>query len=187
MQKVFLKCNTINKMRDENSVKNSKGQGIAGSSGGKRGNCWYVATMLLGVRPRSVAEMRKRLLAKRFSVEEVEKTISKCLEFKYLDDKQFAKIVCDSMILRKNSGKKAIVNKMRNFQLAGDLITQTINEYLPPEKELELAKETVGKKREQLKKRGVSEKLWYRRIGQYLMGRGFSGDVVREALEDIEG
>jgi len=129
--------------------------------------------------------MRKRLLAKKFSTTEVEKTISKCVEFKYLDDNQFAKIVCDSMLSRGNSGKKSIIKKMRNFQLAGDLITQTINEYLPMEKELEIAMGVMEKKKQQLKKRGVSEKLWYRRIGQYLMGRGFSGDVVREALGDI--
>lgn len=169
-------------MRDKSSAKNHTGQDLPN---GKRGNCWYVATMLLGVRPRSVAEMRKRLLAKKFSIAEVEKTISRCVEFKYLDDKQFAKIVCESMILRKNSGKKAIINKMRNFQLANDIITQTIDENLPPEKELELAKKAVGKKRGQLKKRGVAKELWYRKIGQYLMGRGFSGDVVREALGDI--
>lgn len=166
----------------KSSAKNSEGQCLPS---GKRGNCWYVATMLLGVRPRSVAEMRKRLLMKKFSVVEVEKTISKCVEFKYLDDKQFARIVCESMILRKNSGKKAIINKMRNFQLSSDIIGRTISEYLPPEKELELAKETAGKKRGQLKKRGVAKELWYRKIGQYLMGRGFSGDVVREALGDI--
>lgn len=129
--------------------------------------------------------MRKRLLAKKFSTEEVERTIGKCVEFGYLDDKQFAKIVCESMISRKNSGKKAIINKMRNFQLAGDIITNTIDEFLPPEKELKLAKEAVKKKSEQLKKRGVAKELWYRKVGQYLMGRGFSGDVVREALGDV--
>ena len=166
----------------KSNAKNSESQG---SRKGKRGNCWYVATMLLGVRPRSVAEMRKRLLVKKFSVAEVEKTIDKCIEFKYLDDKQFAKIVCESMLSRGNSGKKAIINKMRNFQLARDIITQTIEEYLPEEKELEIAKEAMKKKIGQLKKRGIAKELWYRKVGQYLMGRGFSGDVVREALDDI--
>jgi len=156
-----------------------------GTKKGKRGNCWYVATMLLGVRPRSVAEMRKRLLAKNFSVAEVEKTINKCIEYKYLDDKQFAKIVCDSMLMRGNAGKNAILNKMRNFQLSRDIIVRAIEECVPSGKELQIAKEAVKKKIGQLKKRNISKELWYRKLGQYLIGRGFSGDVVREVLDDI--
>jgi len=151
----------------------------------KRANPWYVATMLLGVRPRSVAEMRKRLLAKRFSSEEVERTIGKCLEFRYLDDRQFASIVCDTELNKKTVGKKLLLRKLRVFGLDNKIISDALVEKLPPEKELEMAQYAGNKKKQQLIKRGTPKEKWYQKIGQYLLGRGFSGDVVGRTVETL--
>lgn len=153
----------------------------------KRDNPWYVATMLLGVRPRSVSEMRKRLLAKRFSSEEVERTIGKCLEFHYLDDKQFASIVCDTELSKKTVGRKLLLRKLRTFGLDNKIISDALAEKLPVQKELEMAQYAGEKKKQQLIKRGIPKEKWYRQISQYLLGRGFSGEVAGKTIGSICG
>jgi regulatory protein len=153
----------------------------------KRDNPWYVATMLLSVRPRSVAEMRKRLLAKGFSDEEVKRTVNKCLEFRYLDDKQFASIVCDTELAKKTVGKKMLLRKLHSFGLENMVISEIVAEKLPLEKELEMALYAGNKKKQQLVKRGIAKEKFYQKIGQYLLGRGFSGEAVGKTVGAICG
>ncbi|MDO8512698.1 MAG: RecX family transcriptional regulator [bacterium] len=151
----------------------------------KRDNSWYVATMLLGVRPRSVAELFGRLSDKGFPLDEVQRTVDKCRELGYLNDREFAVGVCDQLLARKTMGKKKLYVKLRWFGLKEDLISEIMAEKLPPEKELEMAQYAGNKKKQQLIKRGTPKEKWYQKISQYLLGRGFSGEVVGTTVSGL--
>ena len=151
----------------------------------KRENPWYVATMLLGVRPRSVAELFGRLADKGFPLDEVQRTVDKCRELGYLNDREFAAGVCDQVLACKTVGKKKLYVKLRWFGLKEDLISEIMAEKLPPEKELEMAQYAGNKKKQQLIKRGIAKEKWYQKISQYLLGRGFGGEVVGRTVGKI--
>jgi SOS response regulatory protein OraA/RecX len=152
----------------------------------KRDNPWYVATMLLSVRPRSVSEMRKRLLAKHFTNEDVEKTIVECKKHGYLDDNKFAIAVCDSMLVSKTVGRRVFRQKLSSYGLSAVTIEATINDLITPEKELELAKKAFMKKKKQLLGSKIDKKLWYGKIGQFLAGKGFGIDTISVVLEQLK-
>lgn len=167
-------------MTDETNQSNGKKNSIK-----KRDNPWYVATMLLSVRPRSISEMRKRLSAKGFSGEEVEKTIEQCKKFGYLDDTKFAAAVCNAMLLARPVGKRLILQKLRTYGLDNQTIENALAGCVTPDQEMALAEKALLKKKGQLARAGVDKKLWYRKLGQFLAGRGFSSETIMAALEKI--
>lgn len=155
----------------------------------KRQDPWYVATMLLGVRMRSVAEMRLRLRKKGFSDEQVESTVGTCQKFGYLNDKQFAEMVCNSILTTKLVGRRMVLQKLKQYKLDEKIISKTIGELLTPEKEKEMALKAAQKKEEQLERRKIDKKLWRPKIVQFLAGKGFSFETIQDAtrnhLDDI--
>ncbi len=148
----------------------------------KRQNPWYVATMLLSVRSRSVREMEKRLKEKGFSGEQVTKVVDKAKELGYLDDKKFAVAVCEGILLRKAVGRRELLRKLRTYEVDSDIIAKTIEEVFPLEKEKDVAKKALIKKKESLDKKGIARKDQYMKIGRFLAQRGFSGTIANELL-----
>ena len=71
------------------------------------------AVRLLAAKPRSIRELRERLLEKLWTNEEiVERVLEKLKEYKYLDDEQFARDVAVSKLRQKPQGKRRLQQTM---------------------------------------------------------------------------
>ena len=140
------------------------------------------AVKLLAAKPRSVEELRQRLLEKAWTnAEIVDAVIAKLSEYRYLDDEQFARDTALSKLRRQPQGRRRLEFEMRDKKLPNEAVDSAIAEayeQLPEEKLLEKAIE----KRVRLKgyPRGRSE---LKKFYDHLMRLGFPYSLVREKLQ----
>ncbi len=143
------------------------------------------AYKLLGLRLRSVFEMEKRLREKGFEKEIIDQVIKKLEEQGYLDDGKFTEAWIHDRINLQPRGSFLISRELKEKGVASELIEKKLSELLPIEKELEMAKELADRKIKIIKNREVKlpkEKI-YQMMAAFLQGKGFSGEVIREAID----
>src|SRR5258708_16474572 len=76
------------------------------------------AVKLLAAKPRSVRELRERLLEKLWTNDEiVDSVIEKLNEYKYLDDEQYARDLAVSKLRQKPQGRRRLLQTMAQKQL----------------------------------------------------------------------
>jgi regulatory protein len=143
------------------------------------------AVKLLAAKPRSIAELRERLLEKLWTNEEiVDRIIEKLKEYGYLDDVQFARDVAVSKLRQKPQGKRRLQQAMSQKKLDREIVDEAIRnayEKLPEEELIDAAIE----KRTRLK--GIpetreDEKKFY----DHLMRLGFGYGLIKEKLGELK-
>ena len=137
-----------------------------------------VAVRQLALRPRSVAEIRRKLRDYGAEPDAIEQTLQRLLELRYLDDEAFAKAKAGSLA-RQGFGPRAITARLAQAGVRGDAAAAGLERAVEPG-EAELATAALEKR---LKGRAFSsldpkEKL---RLQRWLIGRGFSGSAIRAA------
>ncbi len=142
------------------------------------------AVKLLAAKPRSVAELRTRLLEKRWTNEEiVDGVIEKLKEYKYLDDEQFARDLSLSKLRQKPQGRRRLQRSLSQKQLDREVIEHAIAtafEKMPEEKLIDAAIE----KRVRLK--GVPEtREETKKFYDHLLRLGFNYALIRTKLSAI--
>ncbi|MGH9820261.1 MAG: regulatory protein RecX, partial [Pyrinomonadaceae bacterium] len=76
------------------------------------------AVRLLAAKPRSVAELRERLLERPWTNSEiVDAVVEKLKEYKYLDDEQFASDLAISKLRQKPQGKRRLQQSLSQKKL----------------------------------------------------------------------
>ncbi len=142
------------------------------------------AVKLLAAKPRSVGELRKRLLEKIWTNEEiVDGVIEKLKEYKYLDDEQYARDLSMSKLRQKPQGKRRLQRSLSQKQLDREVIEQAIAnafEKLPEEK---LIDEAI-KKRIRLKGK-PTKYAETKKFYDHLLRLGFGYDLIRTKLTAI--
>lgn len=133
---------------------------------------------LVGKRDYSVFAIRNKLQDKEYQPEEIEETISKLLELKFLDDERFTKNYIDSQRRIKPIGNRLLYQKL----LLKGIDKETINSIMMPPDE-ELIQEAVEK---WLKKHQIEDK-WMRKqkLMVYLARRGFSYDEILVGIKEL--
>ena len=109
-------------------------------------DAFKLAYKLLGLRLRSVFEMKKRLKEKGFNDDTVGRVVKKLEEQKYLDDEKFAEAwILDRINLRPR-GSFMINMELKEKGVASEIIEKKLAELLHFEKELAIAEELSNKK-----------------------------------------
>lgn len=139
------------------------------------------AIKLLSIRKRSVFEMRNRLKRKEFEDDIIDEAVKELLEYKYLDDEEFAEAYINDRINFNPRGSFLVKKELREKGIAENIINEKIKELFPEKKEMELAKKAAEKKRETLNKDLEKNKI-YQKIGSYLQAKGYSAYIIREVL-----
>lgn len=141
------------------------------------------AVKLLAAKPRSILELRERLLEKLWTNEEiVDAVLEKLKEYKYLDDEQYARDLALSKLRQKPQGKRRLKQSLSQKKLDKETVEQAIDtafEKLPEEDLIEQAIE----KRVRLKGRPENRddlKKFY----DHLLRRGFSFDLIRSKTDE---
>lgn len=142
------------------------------------------AVKLLAAKPRSVGELRERLLEKNWTNEAiVDRVIEKLSEYKYLDDRQFASDLAVSKLRQKPQGKRRLLQALSQKKLSKenvDSAIQTAFEKLP---EADLIDRAIEKR---LRLKGKPETLEEKKkFFDHLMRQGFDYGLIREKMAAI--
>jgi regulatory protein len=141
------------------------------------------AMNLLARRPRSESEVRDRLKRKGYPPETIDAAISKLESWRYVDDEAFARYWVDNREANKPRGRRLLEQELRLKGVDRETIRQTIDETEldEPSTALRLAAtklRTYGK---------LDPAVARRRLGAFLLRRGYGYNVVRPTLDRLFG
>ena len=144
------------------------------------------AVKLLAAKPRSVAELRERLLEKEWATEEsVEYALGKLGEYGYVDDERFAFGFASSRVRQKPIGRQRLARDLQTRKVSKETAEEALNlvyQETPEEQLIERAIEKRVRLRGRPTTRQETKSLY-----DHLLRLGFSYDLiirkVREASD----
>jgi regulatory protein len=139
--------------------------------------CYNVAVRFLGYRPRSESEVRQRLQRHGFDSECREKAINRLKEQGLVDDNEFARFWIENRETFSPRSRKLTSLELRQKGLDSDTIERTVSEV----NDSNSAYRAATSKASRLAARDYND--FRRRLGEHLVRRGFSYDVVKETVE----
>jgi regulatory protein len=142
------------------------------------------AVNLLAYKPRSVVELRTRLMEKEWTNSAiVEEVIQKLEGYGYLNDGQFAKDFAASQLRGKPIGKRVLKQKLVMKKLDKETIEAAIETVFEETPETEVIERAVAKR---LRLKGKPEtREDVKKFYDYLLRQGFSYDVVSNKMREI--
>jgi regulatory protein len=142
------------------------------------------AVRLLAAKPRSVRELRERLLEKRWTDEGiVDAVIAKLSDYKYLDDDQYARDVAISKLRQRPQGKRRLQMTMAQKKLDKDTVDAAISnafDEMPEDGLIDLAIQKRLRTRGKPENREDAKKFY-----DHLLRRGFSYDLIRTKMSGL--
>ena len=141
------------------------------------------ALKLLSFKPRSIAELRERLLEKEWAdAAIVEQVITRLIELRYLDDEQFAASYANSRLTVRPLGRTRLRRDLQRKKLPNEVTEQTLDQIYEGDAETELIDRAIAKR---LRLKGApSTPEATKKLFDYLMRRGFSYDLVRRKIRE---
>ncbi len=142
------------------------------------------AVNLLAYKPRSVVELRTRLMEKEWTNSQiVEEVLVKLEGYGYLNDKQFAKDFAASQLRGKPIGKRVLQQKLAMKKLDKETIQAAIETVFEETPETEVIERAIAKR---LRLKGKPEtREDSKKFYDYLLRQGFSYDVVSSKMREI--
>lgn len=142
------------------------------------------AVKLLAAKPRSVRELRERLLEKLWTDEAiVDAVIEKLKEYKYLDDEQYAHDLAISKLRQKPQGKRRLQQTMSQKKLDKETVEKAITDAFEKLPEEELIGLAIAKRLRLKGKPETREDI--KKFYDHLLRQGFGYDLIREKASDI--
>jgi regulatory protein len=142
------------------------------------------AIRLLSIRPRSEEELKEKLRQKGAGVRLIEEVVRELKEKDLLDDEKFAYSWVESRMLNKPMGKFLLKRELKAKGVKAEIIERVIAENYQQEDELELAKKLLQRKARRFK--DTDDLKTKKRMTDFLLRRGFSYEVVRQAVKGLE-
>ena len=142
------------------------------------------AVKLLAAKPRSVRELRERLLEKMWTNDEiVERVIEKLKEYKYLDDEQFARDIALSKLRQRPQGKRRLQQSMSQKKLDKDVVQSAIADAFEKMPEDDLIDLAIAKR---IRLKGKPEtREDTKKFYDHLLRQGFGFDLIREKMASV--
>jgi regulatory protein len=155
-------------------------------SSGKAQKAEESALRLLAQRDHSREEIRRKLQARGFTPEEIEKALKWLEEREFLDDLRYAQKLAFSLVKEKLLGPQRIRQKLFQKGIPAGLVKEVVekaDETLAAGERLQIAM------RMKLKGRSPEEIFpdERRKLAGYLRQRGFSWEDIREAFQETGG
>lgn len=142
------------------------------------------AVKLLAAKPRSVRELRERLLEKSWTDETiVDGVLEKLKDYKYLDDEQFAHDLAVSQLRQKPQGKRRLQQTMSRKKLDKEIVDTAISEAFEKLPEEDLIVLAIEKR---LRLKGIPQtRADTKKFYDHLLRQGFGYDLIREKMAAI--
>jgi regulatory protein len=143
------------------------------------------ALNLLSYRPRTAAELRRRLARKEYPEPVVEACVEELLEKGLVDDGAFAESFIRDRVRFRPRGRRRLVQELRAKGVDPETAQEAIGEVMEREEtsELELAREAL---RKWSRRPGEDPRKAKQRLYGFLARRGFGGDTLRQILDEVE-
>jgi regulatory protein len=138
--------------------------------------CVEAATRLLIYRPRSEAELKKRLLQRKFAPDMVEATIVKMREQGLIDDAAFARFWTENREAFRPRSRRMTALELKQKGIDNEIIDKVVSS-LDDEAS---AYEVALKKGRSLA--GLEYETFRRRLGGFLTRRGFNYEITSQTL-----
>ena len=139
------------------------------------------AADLLAYREHSEAELKRKLLARRYEADEVDATLDKLKQHHYLDDEELCRQQFENFWADGRLSVRQIVAKLIQRGFDKDFIDGLVPAD-SDEHELHAATLALTKKFTSRDDKNFRAKAW-----QFLSGRGFDGDIISTAIENFSG
>jgi regulatory protein len=144
------------------------------------------ALTLLSYRPRSAAELRRRLAQKGFGEEVVDECVEALAGVGVVDDAAFAETFVRDRVRLRPHGARRLRQELRAKGVDADTAAAAIEEVMEVEdaSEIDLARAAADRWRPRA---GEEPDRARRRLHAFLARRGFGGDVIRAVMEESLG
>lgn len=141
-----------------------------------------IALRLLGYRARSCREVEEKLREKGIGDSIIDEVISCLKEVNLLNDVEFARTWVAHRMRKKPMGKRLLRAELRQKGVAPQVVDEAIEEVFDRKGEVQVAIELLKERKS--RHRAVDEGKGRRRMAEFLARRGFSPEVIGEALRD---
>lgn len=139
------------------------------------------AVKLLAAKPRSVAELRERLLHRRGTTDAVVETvIARLREYGYLDDERYAFTYASSKVKQRPIGRRRLERDLKFKQIENDVAAEALELVYTETPEEQLIDRAIEKRirlRGRPKDRAEAKKLF-----DHLLRQGFAFELVSEKV-----
>jgi regulatory protein len=142
------------------------------------------AINLLSYKPRSLAEMRARLMEKDWAEEAVvDQALARLEELGYLNDEEFAANFAHTRLTTKPIGRSRLRRDLQRKKLPSETIENTLDEAYEQLSEEELIDRAISKR---VRLKGApTDREEAKKLFDYLIRRGFSYDLVIRKLREV--
>lgn len=147
-----------------------------------KGTAMDAALRILGVRDHSVAEMEDKLRSRGFEEEEISNVVRQLLDYRYLDDEKFARLLSRS---NPSLGRRGLGAQMTKRGISPH-VWRPIVEAIDDGQEYDRALEAARKHTSQQKILTLERQVWQRRLSGYLARRGFSMNTVHSVCAALQ-
>ena len=143
------------------------------------------AVKLLAAKPRSIKELRERLLEKEWTNGAiVDEVLQKLEEYNYLNDEKFARDFAASKLRQKPLGKRRLQQTLSQKKLDKETVEQAIETVYEKTPEDEIIERAIEKR---LRLKGKPEtREDTKKFYDFLMRQGFSFDLVSAKMREID-
>ncbi|MBN1154854.1 RecX family transcriptional regulator [candidate division KSB1 bacterium] len=143
------------------------------------------ALRFLSYRDRSEKEIHDKLVTLGYDEKVVAWVITELQRLMFVDDRRFAVAFAKNKMLSRPCGEFMLRSELKRKGIHDDLIDMAIDEVFSQKDQANIALELAEKKI--LQKRDCTDKLKLKKqINDLLLRRGFSYDIVRYVLENVE-
>jgi regulatory protein len=147
---------------------------------------YFFAVRFLQYRPRSIKEIKDYLKKKNINETEIEKAIEELLEQKFLNDEEFAKMWVRTRVALKPLSQRVLRLELLQKGIDKEIIDTVLAETAETSgNDLEMARLLAQKKKEKYK--NLSRDEVYKKLGGFLMRRGFTYDIAKRSIDEVFG
>lgn len=138
------------------------------------------ALRFIAYRPRSVAEVRRRL-ARQWPPPVSDRVIQFLQEHNYLDDASFAQLWRRGREQRKPRGQRALRSELRQLGVDREIIDETLEDFDASAN----AYKAAAKPATRLLSKGVAAEQFRRKLSAHLQRRGFDYSVITPTIHRL--
>lgn len=138
---------------------------------------------LLTLRPRTEKEITDYLKKKKTPDDIIEKIISKCRDYGFINDKKFAQEWIRSRMNYKLKSKRVVKMELHQKGISKDEVEDVLSNTDQEINDLEQAKKLASQRITRYKNLPKNE--IHRKLGGFLGRRGFDWDTIKRTIDDV--
>ena len=144
-----------------------------------------ISFRLLSRRMHSAAELKRKLLSKKFPPERIEEAVTELIERQYLDDEKFAEKYADEKLKNSRTGLIKIRGELIAKGVDKGIIEKVLSKMDNSEILLKNALLLSKKKISTSQFKSIPPKKQNEKLFRFLISKGYQGEVIKSALKKL--